>query len=277
MPCFQPLPAWRTPNGEVYLAKEHNDAYFLRLPCGGCLGCRMARAKEWALRCQLELQHHATAVFTTVTYSDKNLPPTLQKEHVSLWLKRLRKHQAKNNGRIRYFACGEYGEANNRPHYHAILYGMAETDKKLIENKWGMGYVRTSPTTPARIAYAAGYTSKKIGYKLLPEERVDPETGEVYTWQPPFIQMSRNPGIGAKALEYIDSWREYAIYDGNRMPVPRYYHEAWKKQATREEIEELQLEKIKRAILRDTTKERLEAAERIAESKQKLSAEKRKI
>lgn len=277
MACFHPLQAWRSPGGAVTLAREQPDSTTLRLPCGGCLGCRQSKAREWALRCHLELTQHRDAVFTTLTYDDAHLPPTLSKRDLQLWLKRLRKATRRTPTRnVRFFAAGEYGETRGRPHYHAIVYGLSERHAPLIEETWSKGYCKTVTVTPAAIAYVAGYTSKKIGYRLHTEERVDPDTGEVYQWQPPFIQMSRRPGIGGHAKQWPESWRSYAVHNGNRMPVPRYLHEAWREQASKEEIEILEMEKAAQTALRDTTKARLRAAEQIAIARQQNQASKRK-
>lgn len=269
------MDAWQGRNGTIWLWKEQADSYHLRLPCGNCLGCRMASAQAWALRCQLELQQHRTAVFTTLTYNDDKLPPTLNKRDIQLWIKRLRK-KLDTARTLRFFASGEYGEHTERPHYHAILYGLDVEQRDEIERAWGKGHTYTKPVTPANIAYTAGYTSKKIGYKRnMADERVDPTTGEVYQWQPPFIQMSRRPGIGGHARQWVDSWRLYAIQDGHRQPVPRFYNEAWKAQATPTDKEELLFEKQQLALGRDTTTERLEAAEKIAVARQAITADKR--
>lgn len=272
MPCFHPLPAWRTQDGSITLSRQPSDSYSLRLPCGGCLGCQMAGAKAWALRCQLELQQHPQAAFTTLTYDDAHLPYTLQKEHLSLWLKRLRRATAPT--RVRFFACGEYGERTARPHYHALIFGIGAAKAPLIEKTWGKGQCRTDPVTPARVAYTAGYCAKKIGWKY-DLEKFDPETGEA--WQPPFRDMSRKPGIGAHARQWAQSWRLYAVTDGHKMPVPRYLHEAWQAVASYEEQEELTLEKIKFAILKDSSPARLEAGEKISQAQQRLAAEKRSL
>lgn len=270
MPCFHPLPAWRTADGTITLAREPADSYTYRLPCGGCLGCQMAYAKAWALRCQLELQQHPQAAFTTLTYDDAHLPYTLQKPHLQLWLKRLRRAAAP--ARLRFFACGEYGEHTHRPHYHALIYGLSATQNALIEKTWGKGQTRTDTVTPARVAYTAGYCAKKIGWRY-DLERFDPETGEA--WQPPFRDMSRRPGIGAHARQWTQSWRLYAVTDGHKMPVPRYLHEAWKAVASAEDLEGLELDKIKYAILRDNSPARLAAGEKIAIAQQTLKAERR--
>lgn len=289
MACFHPLTGWRSRSGAVTLGKEPPDSRRLYLPCGGCLGCRQDKAREWALRCHLELQEHRHAVFTTLTYRDEELPEfrSLDRSHLQLWLKRLRKaalrKASRSTGYLRFFACGEYGETNHRPHYHAILYGLSERDAALVHDTWGKGHTQTVPVTPATIAYTAGYTAKKIGWKLTHRRIVDPETGELlYEWEPPFIQMSRggrsgNKGIGGGARVHVNSWRSYAIYNGRRIPVPRYLHQAWKDQASIEEIERLENEKEERATKRINTAETRAAAEKHAMKLQELAGARRKL
>lgn len=277
MACYHPLPAWRTQGGSVVLGKEPADSIPLQLPCGGCLGCRTASAKDWALRCQLELQNHESATFTTLTYDNEHQPPTLSKRHLQLFLKRLRKETGPARP-IRFFAAGEYGETNLRPHYHAILYGLHEGDKDLVQNVWGLGFTKSVNATPASIAYTAGYCAKKIGWVRETElERINYETGEIYKWQPPFIQMSRQPGIGGTARRHANSWRQYAIHNGAKIRVPRFLHEAWKQQATPEQKEELEYEKYKKSLTRHITKQQLQAQELIQKKHQELKAQKRKL
>lgn len=274
MTCFHPLRAWRTPSGEVFISKvEQRDYIHLRLPCGGCLGCRMAYAQAWALRCQLELQQHKSAVFTTLTYDDEHLPPTLPRpsETLPLWIKRLRKHKGAKS--LRFYATAEYGERTKRPHFHAILYGLTTDDANLIEQKWPYGHTRTENITPARIAYTAGYCHKKADYKHIRHEKVDPHTGEVYTWEPPYKLMSRRPGIGGAARQWAQSWRLYAIKDGHKMAVPRFLHEAWKQQATTQQQEQLAYEKYQLTLNRNIVN--LEAAEKIAKQQQQQKTEKK--
>lgn len=241
MGCLHPIPAWRTAGGVVLREplERKEDLTHLRLPCGGCLQCRMDKARDWAVRCQLELNEHTDYCWTTLTYTDDALPLTLRKDHLSGWLKRLR---ARNPGRtIRFFASGEYGERTHRPHYHAILFGLP--DDPSIQETWPHGMVRVDPITPAAIAYVAGYTSKKVGYRMEPTERVDPGTGEVYEWQPPFLQMSRRPGIGGEARKHWRSWRNSCFWHGREVPVPRFLHDAYKLHASPLQLQQLQNEK----------------------------------
>lgn len=276
MACYHPIRAWRTRSGEVRLNKEMIDSFPLALPCGNCLGCRTTRAKEWALRCHLELQQHPTAAFVTLTYNDESLPPTLDKTHLQKWVKRLRKKMGPRRP-IRHFCSGEYGETNYRPHYHGIIYGLNPREQRAVEETWGLGYTQTLPISPQRISYVAGYTSKKIGWKLEPRERVDPETGEVFTWQPPFVQMSRRPGIGAHAKQHTNSWRHFAILNGTRLPVPKFLHSAWEEQATAEDKEQLEYERYNIRKTQQITLQILAAKEHNAVALQALKASRRNL
>jgi hypothetical protein len=249
------------------------------IPCGGCLGCREAKAKAWALRCKLELNEHPSAAFTTLTYDNRHVPPTLRKEHLQRFLKRLRRRLERSEPArtIRFFACGEYGETTQRPHYHAILYNTSKKDADAIQASWPYGHTHTVEATPQAISYVAGYAAKKLGEdRQAQEERVDPETGEVYNHQPPFIQMSRRPGIGGNAKQkYATSWRACAVLNGQTQSVPRYLHEGWQQQATPLQMEQLQNEKKEKMKQIVQTSMQRTAAEQIAIKKQELKAARR--
>lgn len=88
--------------------------------------------------------------------------------------------------------------------------------------------------------------------------------------------MSRNPGIGAAAKSYLNAWRLYAVKDGHKMPVPRYFKDHWKLQATMEELEQLKTE-IDNLNLTAPTLQQLHAAEIIAAKRQQQSGEKRHL
>lgn len=291
MPCHAPKAAWRTLKGTILrfstptfkeLTRSDNPYTYIEVPCTKCEGCQQAHARAWAFRCQLELQQHQHTVFTTLTYAPENEPITLAKRHIQLWIKRLRKKRE-----LRYFISGEYGENTQRPHYHAILFGISTEQAEEIEKSWGLGHCRTYPANAKTIAYTAGYTAKKNGWNLqAKQERINPETGEVYTWQPPFIEMSRGGknghGIGGHARKWPESWRLYAIDNGTEIPVPRYLHESWRQQATPEQILQLREEKIQ--IIKQKQPETLkryqqqqEARIRNAQAKHKEQQQKRAI
>lgn len=277
MGCNLPLPAWQvrqtvdTETGEVLggvligLKKPISPADPILLPCGKCLGCQMDKAKEWTLRCRLEIQQHKATVFVTLTYDAEHLPDDrqLNKEHLQLWLKRLRKALGAKRP-IRFFACGEYGEDNKRPHYHALLFGASEADRATIDRTWGMGRTQCVAVTPARVAYVAGYVQKKLDGIHDTKKR------------PPFIQMSRRPGIGGHARKHSTSWRDYAVLDGKKMKTPRFLHDAWKKTATEEQIELNKLQRRLKANSPENTLQRLRDNETRQETKRSIQAAKRR-
>lgn len=271
--------AWRSPkSGAVQLSKTTvPDAEPLALPCGSCIGCITNRAREWTLRAQLELKDHKTAVMATLTYDDKHCPPTLSKRHYQLFTKKLRR--AAEPLRLRHFSCGEYGETGGRPHYHAIIYGLDQQQgSKLVDKAWQQGFTEVSEVTPARIAYVAGYVTKKIAFRERREERVDPETGELYTYEPPFLMMSKRPGIGGTARQHTASWKTHAVLDGVPMKTPRFYHEAWKKTATAEMLEQLEYERQQNKLTKSPiTLAQQAASEQIAKAKAAETRRRRKL
>lgn len=246
---------------------------YLRLPCGRCLGCIKSKAREWAVRCMLEMRDHEYATFVTLTYAPKYLPPTLSREHLSLYIRYVRREHP-----IRFFGCGEYGEENGRPHYHAIIFG-AHPEEKILKTAWKKGFVTAEAVTPRRIAYTAGYTAKKLQDRMerqKPTERVS-EYGESFYYQPPFTQMSLKPGIAANARDkYWQSWRETAIHSGREIPVPRYLHQGWIRQTTPEQHQTLQTQKANkpRPLL---TREHLRASGEIALARHTLNQQTRKL
>lgn len=120
--------------------------------CGSCLGCRLKKSKQWAVRCLKELENWSQACFVTLTYNDNCLPyayshnvikgyddygneipivePTLYRRDLQLFVKRLRRELGKLglNDKIKVFYAGEYGDENHRPHYHLIIYGFRPFD-----------------------------------------------------------------------------------------------------------------------------------------------------
>lgn len=268
VPCYLPMPATRTPAGNLSLRRSdidsHGERY--RLPCGSCLGCRLSSALSWAVRCSLEHATHDYSNWLTLTYDEAHCPPTLSRAHLQLFLRKVRR--ISEPARIRFFGCGEYGEINSRPHYHLLLWGPTRKDADL-QAAWARGHVSFADVTPERIAYTAGYVAKKVGPRELRREHVDPVTGEWWKTQPPFLQMSRRPGIGGDArTNFPDSWRSHAVYKSRPVPVPRFLHLAWKSQATPQQISQLEDEQLSKPRP-DLSSEALDAAFSIAIAKQK--------
>lgn len=147
------------------------------------------------IRGLLEAGQHPHNSFVTLTYDDKHLPTDgcVSVRESQLFLKLLRYHI----GPVRYLLCGEYGERNWRPHYHAILFGVR--DGYCVSKAWKKGFVHCSGVGVESISYVSGYCLKGLstergmrwaGKKLSPE----------------FVRWSTRPPIGAAAADRISTF-----------------------------------------------------------------------
>jgi len=249
MPCYKPVPVWRSkqmnPSGKRSLVFSENlgiDGTRLEIPCGGCIGCRLDRAAEWQTRLIHESKMHPLNCFLTCTYDDKHLPRdgSLNKKHFQDFLKRLRKH---TNGGIRFFACGEYGDSTRRPHYHAIIFGYDFPDKRkyskgskgdylyksqTLDTLWTHGNCLIGSVSPDSCGYVARYIMKKVRGQMADEHytTVNTQTGEIHKLLPEYIHMSTRPAIGltfyeAFKDEIIES--DFVLVKGKKRKTPRYY------------------------------------------------------
>lgn len=231
MPCVNPLNAFKTAGG-VYSFSGRPGMTQVQLPCGQCISCRLERSRQWATRCMHEAHMHENNWWVTLTYSDENLPEkrSLKREDFTNFIKRFRKHGAK----IRYFACGEYGDNTQRPHYHAILFGAPRAIESLqlhsrgsyplytddfTTRVWGLGHAVIGAVTFESAAYTARYVCKKItGNAAKAHYR-----GRT----PEFSAMSLKPGIGAqffyKYYEDITNYDRCTTRGGRHQRLPRYY------------------------------------------------------
>lgn len=210
--------------------RRFGDENVLLLPCGHCLACRMARRKEWAVRCTLESLYHKANCFVTLTYDPQHYVDdiNLLKRHFKEFIKALR-----NDGhKVRYFGCCERGEQSYRLHLHIALFGFDFDDKKLykrsgsdnpvyiseyLNDLWKYGFAVCGDFASGVGNYIAGYVSKKVGEKDS------------------FILMSKRPGIGyqyledhkielSQALRIIDDLGDIKVAD-----VPRYFEKICEK------------------------------------------------
>lgn len=221
--------------------KKHGKK-LLTLPCGKCIDCRLQKTREWATRCMLETKEHEHNYFITLTYDDEHLPhnrkidintgellnewtETLYPKDLQDFWKRLREHYARkyNVKEIRYYECGEYGEKFQRPHYHAIVFGLPIFDLKAdhkskrgnmnftseeIEKIWGNGLVAVGNVTWESCAYTARYIMKK-------QTGLGKEIYKIENRYPEFCCMSKRPAIGKKYFE--KNWKQ--IYENDELYI----------------------------------------------------------
>lgn len=264
MPCYHPLPAWyaRERNEEsgkrpitFRLAEGFKDRP-VSVPCGTCLGCRLERAREWAVRCMHEASLYEENCFVTLTYDDAHKPKggTLDPDHMTRFLKRLRwkfgeryKYQvgtriSEKTGKvlpvykyafgrsIRYFQCGEYGDRFGRPHHHALLFNLDFKDREFYRSQgdvklytsgelaklWPYGFSTVGDVTFESAGYVARYTLKKVDGSSKPV----PGRMEEY------LTMSRRPGIGKGWIDRFigDVYpSDELVVNGHVTKPPRYY------------------------------------------------------
>ncbi|MEO5355656.1 MAG: hypothetical protein H7835_21005, partial [Magnetococcus sp. XQGC-1] len=101
---------------------------------GQCVGCRLERSRQWAIRVMHEASQHEHNCFITLTYNDDNLPAngSLNYRHFQNFMKRLRKYYVEFT--VRFYMCGEYGENFARPHYHACIFAIMFMLRCLMHN-----------------------------------------------------------------------------------------------------------------------------------------------
>lgn len=260
MACFRPLLGYRSNvvnprTGKRSIVFNPRDGFIdlpVVLPCGRCIGCRLERSRQWAIRCVHEASLYSDNCFITLTYSDDHLPDggALVLKHYQDFMKRLRfrflgsrkVHRPEKGGKgapgIRFFHCGEYGEKFARPHYHACLFNFDFPDKKLwsekrghrlytsaiLEKLWPFGFSTIGDVTFESAAYVARYIMKKV-------------TGEPadahYGGRPPeYVTMSRggrgtgHGGIGKGWYEKFNGEvypADSVVMRGREMKPPKFY------------------------------------------------------
>jgi len=290
MSCYYPISAFQCTDGTIVFdeRRKHDISRSLSLPCGQCIGCRLERSRQWAMRCLHEAQLHANNCFITLTYDDTHLPSDQSLHHrdFQLFLKRLRK---KHPGiSIRYYMAGEYGENYGRPHFHACIFGLDFHDKKLwkrtpsgsliyrseiLETLWPFGYSSIGDLNFESAAYVARYIMKKQTGKQSEKhyQYSDLITGEIIQMQPEYNKMSLKPGIG---YEWYKKYRsdvyphDYVVIRGKKVKPPKFYDKKYKTDYPYEYDELLyKREKTAKLYQADNTPQRLAVKEQVQKAK----------
>lgn len=253
MPCYHPLNGYRSrrlnSSGKRSITFSLHQGFQdqpVTVPCGQCIGCRLERSRQWAVRCLHEASLYPHNCFLTLTYDDKHLPQhgSLNVKHYQDFMKRLRFKYCRFGRKIRFFHCGEYGENFGRPHYHALIFNLDFKDKyhfkkspageKLyrspsLEKLWTYGHSSIGNVTFESAAYVARYVTKKItGEKAFDHyNEYDIWTGELLSERrPEYVTMSRRPGIGKEWFNKFNTDvfpSDEVIIRGKQCKPPKYY------------------------------------------------------
>lgn len=294
MPCYHPIDAWRSKEGKneagkwplVFKKEEGNPLFPIVIPCGRCIGCRLERSKQWAIRCVHESSMYEDNSFLTLTYDNKNLIErcgiydeqngkteqySLNKRDFVLFIKRLRKY-AKSyfNKKLRYFHCGEYGTDFGRPHHHACIFGFDFPDKQRWPSKkntrlyvsetlnklWGYGYCIIGEVNYDSAAYVARYVTKKI----TGEKAVGYYDGR----EPEYITFSQGIGKSWYKMYETDvrSYDSVVMRGGLTLRPPKYYDRLYEID-NHDKLEEVKRKRKADAIKRKVSQERLLVKEKI--------------
>lgn len=251
MPCYDPLQAvvFERPGlkkrvvisselrGWFRMGKEKPNftpaGKVMPLPCSICLGCRLEKARQWAVRCVHEASLYEDNSFITLTFAPEELPEggSLSRSHMQAFMKDLRREY--DDRRIRAFYCGEYGSKLGRPHYHAAIFNLSFDDREYwktvgdykyytsgtLAKLWPYGFNVIGDLTFESAAYVARYVTKKVnGY------RKDDHYGGKY---PEFSQASLRPGIGYDWFARFGMSDVFPldeiVVNGSKSKPPRYY------------------------------------------------------
>lgn len=258
MACNKPLRGWVAPGGAIQFSPQGAwQGQHMEVPCGQCMGCRLARTMSWSVRMMHEAKMHDRSCFVTLTYDNEHVPKDLSVDvtHLQKFFKDLRYHVKPK--KIRYFASGEYGSIDEiqdpverikyiskygnaklgRPHYHAIIFGYWPKDSKALPSKndytwyesnelqsiWKNGFVTIGEVTDESAAYTARYTIKKLNASSEVDARFHYKGRSRE-----FGVMSRRPGIGQTFYEKFkdELQNNYSVIQrGYEKALPRFYKE----------------------------------------------------
>ncbi len=249
MPCYHPIDAYHHPAaGRVRFYRPQDGRLWkaITVPCNHCIGCRTDRLQDWTNRAVLEAQMHDDNCFLTLTYDDNHLPPgySLEPDHLVKFFKRLRIWIARNvqgNPKIKFRACGEYGETTFRPHYHVLLHGWMPPDlqqwdqdektghwtftSEILDKIWSHGQTITGSITSESAAYVNGYINKKFKSDSASDYDItDPRTGITYKRHPEFQRTSIGYGRSYYEKYKSDVYpADNVVVSGRKVTVPRYF------------------------------------------------------
>jgi len=196
----------------------------LWLDCGQCVKCVIKRRSDWTFRLLQEHQDSKTAYFVTLTYNDKNLiygndKATLYYPDLQNFFKRLRKT---TGDKISYYAVGEYGEKNHRPHYHAIIFNAT---KPGIQSTWAVQERAFGEKKPKGIVHIGNVTQESIHYVTKYVHNNKAKTPEGTEKQKALMSKHLGYGYIKRAKKYHEETKNtFVTYPGGyKAPLPRYY------------------------------------------------------
>lgn len=242
MACAHPL---QIKNPLFRQLSFHRNTRFptLEVPCGWCLNCRVDKRNTLEDKCDYEYKQFGCGAFVTFTYDDyhiescmekdkkDNLVASLRKDDVTKFIKRLRERikYSKLDYKycrpdFKYLIVGEYGENGqlfDRPHYHALFFGLDfQVCERLFLDCWSNGFIDSLPIRNGAIRYVLKYMDKQQhGVQAI--SKFDDNNLER-----PFCHKSQGLGVGLyiSQIDFIKAHNgNYKTKHNILRPIPTYY------------------------------------------------------
>lgn len=239
MRCTSPLTVGRKADGVslAFSPRQASKEYATTcVGCGKCLDCRLEHARQWAARCEKEAMVHSASSFINLTYADPLPSAWLNYRDWQLFAKRLRR---RIDNPVSILVCGEYGELNKRPHWHALIFGYQFPDlvfrrsnehgdrlftSEILESLWSFNDKDRVPNEVGAVTFkSAGYVCRYQAKKL----KHGFDGSHPYK---PIFRASNKRAIGRAWLE--EHWQDVfshgrlVLEGGVECAIPRYF-EKW--------------------------------------------------
>lgn len=205
------------------------------VPCGHCSECLSVQRSSWSFRVRAEfsplVKKGWKMGFITLTYNDEHLPhfpreffkdklkfrkiPCFSRADVKTYLKSIHnalytRYGLKDENKLRFLLCSEFGEHTQRPHYHAIFcYPPIVSDEEmfLLCSSWGNGHVFPRYISGGRDSH--GYDHKPFVVNSI---------GAACAYVAKYV---------CKDLKFSESFNKadlfkHAVIDGESVPLSRY-------------------------------------------------------
>lgn len=231
--------------GEPKWIKKMNTYYDERVleimaPCGRCVECCAAKAREWQVRLSEEKKEWKYKYFVTFTFSPKGLREIVLKHKIGEdnaaaafalrhSLERYRKDHKKS---YRHWFITELGhEGTERIHMHGIIFFNEPQEFEKIKEVEGKGWMCKWKYWKYGHIFVGDYVSQKsISYVVKYMEKIDTDHKN-------FVgQVLCSPGIGKNWLDKLEQLNDntykykprqtkdyYRLENGCKVKLPKYY------------------------------------------------------
>lgn len=144
---------------------------------------------------------------------------------VDAWYRKLHGIEWDYNRSLKYYAVGEYGTKNRRPHYHVIIFNLYDSDS--ITDAWQKGSVDVKEAHVNSVLYTLKYLEKETKhYKYIYAMDLQPE------FSLSSKRLGENYVTDQMTNYHMDNYNNNVITlpDGTKGKIPRYLFQKMYKQ-----------------------------------------------